>query len=129
MPRFCLSACLSAFWIPLTVSPAVFRRILEELQYEQIGFEIEGGQYAQIEFETASSPLREQHGVNKGTRESLGGGEEGSGCGGSGVRRQQGCSKRIDHDAAVADGQGPAKKIRRGPRSSEHAHKQKSTQK
>ena len=43
------------------LAPAEFTRILDEMQYEQIGFEIEGGQYAQIGFETASSSQREQH--------------------------------------------------------------------
>ena len=173
------------------LAPAEFTRILDEMQYEQIGFEIEGGQYAQIGFETASSSQREQHieqdsertlpgahfveeqcsilqvraasntyhpwtqgsqklsrvegrmqgedggdvdELTRGTgdwgigsvtgtkrhtdyiqvdedvevrgsavsvRESGGGGGGGSGCGGSGVRRQQGCSKRMKGDSGL----------------------------
>jgi hypothetical protein len=157
------------------------------MQYEQIGFETEGGQYAQVGFETASSSQREQHveqdsertlpgahfveeqsrilqlraasntnhawtqasqklgGVQgedggdvdeltrgtgdrgigsvtgtkrhtdyiqvdedvevRGSAVSLSergaGGGGGSGCGGSGVRRQQGCSKRMKGDSGL----------------------------
>jgi hypothetical protein len=42
------------------LAPAEFYRILDKMQYEQIGFETEGGQHAQIGFETASSSQREQ---------------------------------------------------------------------